>query len=72
MNSGHKRVATGHLLDPKPQALTEQELQHMEALARVMYAVYVRQRPKPKTEGEAPRVTLDIPRVFTAASTTCN
>jgi hypothetical protein len=66
-----QRVATGHLLDPKPQPLTEQERQHMKALAQIMYEVYARQK-REKPEKAVPRVAINSPRVFTAASTAPN
>jgi hypothetical protein len=67
--SAGKRVATGHLLDPKPQALTEQEVQYMDDLARIMYGIYARQQ-RQKPEKAAPRVSIHTPRVFAAVSTT--
>jgi hypothetical protein len=65
--SAGKRVATGHLLDPKPQVLSEQEVRYMDDLARIMYGIYARQQPKP--EKAAPRVSIHTPRVFSAVST---
>jgi hypothetical protein len=67
--STDKRVATGHLLDPKPQALSEQEVQYMEDLARLMYSIYARQQHQ-KPEKAVPRVSINTPRVFAAVSTT--
>jgi hypothetical protein len=71
MSSSGRRVATGHLLDPKPQAFTEQELQHMDALSEVLYGMYMRQAAAKEPATSLDSVLLS-PRVFGTPSTTIN
>jgi hypothetical protein len=66
------RSGKADLLSPQPRKLTKQEIEHMEALARIMYSVYAREQRAEKTEKLAPAVSLDVPRVFTATSTARN
>jgi len=72
MNNENARSDTGHLLDPEPiKQLTQQEIEHMEALAEVLYGMFTRQQ-KAKEESPASLDVLTSPRVFVAASTARN
>ena len=68
MKSSHPRSGKVDLLPPQPNPLTQQELQHMEALARIMYSIYARQQRADKAQKVAPVISPDTPRVFTATS----
>jgi hypothetical protein len=70
MKSSHPRSVKAALLPPQPTTLTKQELEHMEALAEVLYGMYMRQT------AQEPATSLDSvmlsPRVFTTPATEIN
>ena len=71
MKSSHPRSVKVDLLPPQPTTLTKQELEHMDALAEVLYGMYMRQ-----AAAQEPATSLDSvllsPRVFTTPSTARN
>jgi hypothetical protein len=71
MNIENGRSDTANLLSRKPKNLTEQEIEHMEALAEVLYGMFTRQQA-----AKEPEISLDTvltsPRVFAPASTAFN
>jgi hypothetical protein len=72
MNNENSRSDTAHLLVREPKnKLTEQEVEHMEALAEVLYGMFTRQQAAKKPESSLDTV-LTSPRVFAPASTAFN
>lgn len=71
MNNEDARSDTAHLLVREPKKLTEQEVEHCEALAEVLYQMFTRQHAK-----QEPVLNLDSvhtsPTVFSSASTALN
>lgn len=69
IEDGHSDNA--HLLVREPIKLTEQEIEHCEALAEVLYAIFARKQEKT----QEPAMNLDAvtsPRVFVPPSTAFN